>query len=395
MSPLQISAVVLVSLGVTSQLQAQFAWQNTNSYQPPNYTNYFSDSKSGGGELSQLWYSGKLQQQTNEPPIDLIREGLHTGQVDMEVLRWLGNIYIWNKQPQHPEAIELMYHAADHKSRHAHNAVYFGLSTVKPKTPAILRTLAKLALIDDSPDMLGRIAWGVQDQKQEFLTILHQLASLPPQKEKAAVVQKMVNQELRALDWAMERWKKEAREKHGHLLPDLAKKLHDGNSEERREVLTKLGREKIMLILPDDFLPAMVAAAQDKEERVRRTVATMTGERWMWHTNNYNPEAVQLLIRLSEDPEREVRSSAIYFGLCRMRPMSTEVMHHLLQLAVRGAEKQSVDMIVWGLQSQKAEAISHLKLMIPQASASEKQTLEDLTRALQQSGKVASDPFRG
>src|SRR5690606_30019709 len=93
------------------------------------------------------------------------------------ILRWIGNRYIWDRTPQNADAIEIMYHAADFRPDAEqygtrHYAVYFGLSVVDPKTPPILRTLADLCVAVDDPNDLDRVAWGVRDQREEFLRYL-------------------------------------------------------------------------------------------------------------------------------------------------------------------------------------------------------------------------------
>ena len=58
-----------------------------------------------------------------------------------QILAWIGEPFIWKASPQNPDAIEILYHAADFHSETVasdtrYNAVYYGLSVVQPKTPA-------------------------------------------------------------------------------------------------------------------------------------------------------------------------------------------------------------------------------------------------------------------
>ncbi len=54
-----------------------------------------------------------------------------------EVIRWVGQRFVWGQSPQNDEAIELMYHASaipgnpENASSLCHWAVYFGISTVR------------------------------------------------------------------------------------------------------------------------------------------------------------------------------------------------------------------------------------------------------------------------
>ena len=49
----------------------------------------------------------------DEELLTIVRNGLHTTKHNRSyILRWIGNRYIWNKSPQHPIAVELLYQAA-------------------------------------------------------------------------------------------------------------------------------------------------------------------------------------------------------------------------------------------------------------------------------------------
>src|SRR5262249_44695260 len=140
-----------------------------------------------------------------------VREGLRrTREHRTLILAWIGNRYVWGKSPQDPDAIEIMYHAADFRGRSAdpygtrHYAVYFGLSVVQPKTPAILRTLADLCMRVDDPNDLDRVAWGARSQQAELLSYLKPYLAAQDEatREKAVVVEKILGVELQAFAWA-------------------------------------------------------------------------------------------------------------------------------------------------------------------------------------------------
>lgn len=79
------------------------------------------------------------------------------------VLQWIGNHFLWGKQPQNPEAIEIMYHAVPLER---HYAVYSGLSVVKNKSPNLLHTLADICMQGEE---VGRITWGLGAQREQLL----------------------------------------------------------------------------------------------------------------------------------------------------------------------------------------------------------------------------------
>ncbi len=155
------------------------AWQKTTEYVAPDFNRFFPDNKEGSQALEALWNSPDRDSCSDEDILKTFREGFRNTTLHrMPLLRWLGNRYIWGQSTQNPDAIELMYHAADFRGENAdpsgarHAAVYFGLSVTQPKTPAILRTLAELAMRVDDPNDLDRIAWGCNDQRAELLEYL-------------------------------------------------------------------------------------------------------------------------------------------------------------------------------------------------------------------------------
>ena len=156
-----------------------FAWQQTTPYRAPDFEAFFPDNAKGGRALDKLWESEDKDERPDKEILATVRNGLRrTKQHRTSILRWIGNKYIWGKSPQHPYAIEIMYHAADFSGERAdpygtrHYAVYFGLSVTQPKTPAILRTLAELCMRVDDPNDLSRVAWGAKSQQTELLKYL-------------------------------------------------------------------------------------------------------------------------------------------------------------------------------------------------------------------------------
>lgn len=155
-----------------------FAWQSEGEYMPPNFVRFFPDDREGGMALDDLWLAADKDKRDDEEILQKVRNGLrHTRQHRTVILRWIGNRYIWGESPQDPRAIEILYHAAECNGPNAdpygtrHYAVYFGLSVVSVKTPAILRTLADLAMRVDDPNDLDRIAWGCASQRQDLAQI--------------------------------------------------------------------------------------------------------------------------------------------------------------------------------------------------------------------------------
>lgn len=198
------------------------AWQRTGSYVPPSFETFFPDDETGGVALNQLWRSNDKDARSDQEILDTVRNGLrHTNAHRTSILRWIGNKYIWGQSRQNPDAIEIMYHAADFSGKQAdpygtrHYAVYFGLSVTQPKTPSILRTLAELAIRVDDPNDLSRIQWGCQNQREELLKYLAPFLASDDEavRAKAQVCEKIFKGELKAFGWAANQAKTRAEAK--------------------------------------------------------------------------------------------------------------------------------------------------------------------------------------
>ena len=199
-----------------------FAWQEADDYRPPCFDSFFPDDPEGGAALDALWKSTDRDSRSDKEILETVRNGLRRMKgLRSNIIRWIGNRYVWNESPQNPMAIEIMYHAADFSGakhdpyRTRHYAVYFGLSVVKEKTPAILHTLADLAMAVDDPNDLSRIAWGAKSQQNELIGYLQPYLDSEEKatREKADVVKRIFEGKLKAFEWAKTQKKERAQEK--------------------------------------------------------------------------------------------------------------------------------------------------------------------------------------
>jgi len=79
----------------------------------------------------------------------------------------LGGNFIWAKDSQPDEAIEiLMRLSADEQRSVRYNAVYHGLSVVNQKSDAVVKRLVDIALTDDEHNMYGRCCWALRDNQK-------------------------------------------------------------------------------------------------------------------------------------------------------------------------------------------------------------------------------------
>ena len=153
-----------------------YAWSRTDRYIPPDFNGFFPDDPNAGDLLDELFPSLQDSNLPDNEFLQIVQNGLRrTSQHRTLVLRAIGNRYIWNKTPQNPTAIEIMYHAADPEDDYGtrHYATYFGLSAIRPKKPAnVLRTLVLICMKVDDENDIGRVTWGCQNQLDELRSYL-------------------------------------------------------------------------------------------------------------------------------------------------------------------------------------------------------------------------------
>lgn len=364
------------------------AWQKTDPYVPPNFNRHFADSMEGGFALDALWDAPNKDSRSDAEILNTVRQGFrNTRQHRMPILRWIGNKYIWNKSSQNPDAIELMYHAADFSGENAnpsgarHSAVYFGLSVTQPKTPAILRTLAELAVQVDDPNDLGRIAWGASNQKAELLKYLKPFQDSNDEavRNKAEVCRKIFNGELKAFAWAAEQAQQRAQEEYADQLPQFRRTLMSGSSEERLNLLQTILGKRIALIMDDSFVEAFAKCAEDESPKVRVQTTIIAGARWVWEvTEKQHPEAIQLMLKLSQDDHHEVRYNAVYYGLSTVRQKSDEVIRRLLEMAFADREPNLFHRIEWALRNHRERVTELLDEYIDGENAAHAEAAREL-----------------
>ncbi|MFB0524228.1 MAG: CARDB domain-containing protein, partial [Phycisphaerae bacterium] len=322
-----------------------YAWQRTDCYVLPNPEEFFPDDPQGGKQLDALFDSVDKDRRTDGEILSTVRQGFRrTSKHRTLILSWVGNKYIWNKQPQNPEAVEIMYHAVPMER---HYAIYFGLSVLQPKTPNVLRTLAEVCMQGED---VGRITWGTRSQRDELVSYIEPYLEHENQekREMAFILLKHFGGEIDFEKWKREKFLEQKKIEFADRLPEFRDKLLTGNSKTRREVLTLIQINVIGSLLDDSFLDAMNACAEDKDPAVRSRVASIAGSRWVW-SGEENDRAIQLMLKLSYDEDRDTRYKAVYHGLSTVRNKSQAVIRRLVELALADHENNLYGRIVWGL----------------------------------------------
>lgn len=143
-------------------IEAPFAWNRTDRYEPPDFEKFFPDDAEAGRQLDEMLRTGMDKLSVDER-LSLIRRGLRrmSGH-KTTLLGSVGNQFVWNKTPQDSRAIELLYHAsAAPEGEVAHYALYHGPTVVADRTPNLVRMLME-RYQSLGGELQGRIAWGMK-----------------------------------------------------------------------------------------------------------------------------------------------------------------------------------------------------------------------------------------
>lgn len=353
---------VLVIGAAAFGAEAEYAWRDSEKYRAPDFEGNFPEDLEWGKKLEAALSGLEQRRGSLEDPFDLLRRGLRTLRVDrqMPALRWFGNTYVWGKNPQDPQAVELMYHAAGStNSAIRYSAIYFGISTVRPMTEPILRTLVDIGMKSNDPNTLSRIAWGGAGNKDELVKFLQPYleSTDPKQKAHAEDLKKIFLGELKAFAWSAEKATAAASEKYSGKLEEIRASLVNGDSAKRKETMDLLQRESIALIMDESFIFAFAKAAEDREEKVRNAIVTTVGSQWVWGKSTQPKEAIDLMLRLSKDESRQVRYNANYYGLSTIQDRSEEVVNRMIEMLMEdGLDNRDFrGRVTWGLREEKAK----------------------------------------
>lgn len=206
------SREVLAEAEIAGRIKAEnwgtLAWQQTDSYIPPDFEAFFPDDPKGGELLDVLSSSLKRDDRPPDEILEIVRRGLRrTTKYRTLILGTIGNRFIWGKSPQHPKAIEIMYHAAEPSDQYGtrHYAVYFGLSVVEPpKPPAVLRALVEICMVSRD---VGRTTWGCRSELERLRPFLEPFLKNEDSeiRETAVALDKHFKGELDFNEWKRDR----------------------------------------------------------------------------------------------------------------------------------------------------------------------------------------------
>ncbi len=369
-----VSAVLLpeLQLHAAPDNNHNYAWRSTAPIKAPDFFKYFPADADAGKKLDKLVKNKYKDAGSDQQYLELVRKGFRsTRQHRSLILARIGNKYIWNRKKQNPLAIELMYHASNNPNKYErHYAIYFGLSVVRPKTPAILKTLVDIAMTTDDFNDTGRIAWGAKDQRDELLKYLQPYLANDNLKtrEHAQALKDIFS----GRDKAFSYWKKQkvakAEKDHGSKMTEYRNKLETGDSKTRLEIMEIMRKNHLNFIIKDHdaWMRAFTAAAADNNAKVRRWIAQSVGGSYVWNAKEIRPDAVDLLLKLARDSDRQVRYDAMYYGLNRLpknHPASKEI-EKIRQAAQAKRIEEIRQRVLAGIKNKEYENVEKFLRMI-------------------------------
>ena len=374
-----------------------FAWRRTASYDPPDFEGFFPDDVQGGKALDALAADEKRAEHPASEVLRLVRRGLRRTTADrMEVIRWVGNDYVWEAAVQNPTAIEILYHATDHRGPITgygeSPSIYFGLMRVEPKAPAILHAVVDWCMhVDNTMDWIWAGYCGRKDRAL-FLSFIKPYLASPDAatRRRATVVEKYLSESPDAAD-AYGEWARDTvRAKSGHRLPEIEKTLRTGNSHDRLAALKLVQTEELTHIMGESFVKPLRACARDVDPAVRREIASVLNMamRCNWD-RPWTDNIIEIVLRLTADKDPDVCYDAVYHGLPNPLPdrKRNDIIRQLVNVALvadeRGHRQDLIRRLAWLLQSDRDTAARFLDEILrgPDAARAEaaRAVYKDLT----------------
>ncbi|MFC1738394.1 M56 family metallopeptidase [Planctomycetota bacterium] len=334
------------------------------------FESYFPDDLEAGKKLTTWWENKDSTYLDDDSFFDLFRKGLRRCTIEYKgnfPMQYIGGKYIWHKEPDDTQAIDIVYHTS-FSPEYKYYAVYSGLSVTNPKSKRVLKRLVDLAM---EPHQLGRILWGVKQSKQEdeFMDLLEPYlqASDVEKRERAEIVAKALRGEIDAGKWEREWNQKQQTERTIREFSDdlsrVKKTFLNGTSEERLEAIKFINRNLVSLTHDESFIQALDMCAQDDDANVRAGVASILGNNYIWGKPKQPEKAIDVLLQLSQDENRQVRYNTVYFGLSVIKEKNKEIIERVVELALNDNENNFYGRIVWGLRGADKETIK--KYLIP------------------------------
>ena len=114
-----------------------------------------------------------------------------------------------------------------------------------------------------------------------------------------------------------------------------------GQPNMRLHALSMISQGKVKGGIDDSYLPGLTACSKDKIMLLRSVSARIIGKEFVDGKETPNPKALTVLKTLAKDPDADVRFSAVYYGLVKIKKMPNDVVDLLIDIA---AENRNVNL---------------------------------------------------
>ena len=117
--------------------------------------------------------------------------------------------------------------------------------------------------------------------------------------------------------------------------------------------LAMISQGNIKGVVDESYLPGFTVCSDDSSSAIRGITAQLLGRHFIQGKETPNPEAVDLLIKLSGDESSDVRFNAVYHGLSQIQNKSDENLNLLINLATTQREQSLYDRIAESLENDR------------------------------------------
>jgi hypothetical protein len=130
----------------------------------------------------------------------------------------------------------------------------------------------------------------------------------------------------------------------------------------------------------ESYLPGFKVCSEDSVLPVRSVTARLLGEYFVQGRENPNPEAIELLMKLSRDESSDVRYNAVYHGLSQVVNKSDEILERLVDIATTDRQQSLYNRIAESLQNDREKVAAILDQQLKDGNdISVYEIYEDLT----------------
>jgi hypothetical protein len=153
-----------------------------------------------------------------------------------------------------------------------------------------------------------------------------------------------------------------------------------GPSQLKLHSLAMISQGNVPGAVDESYLPGFTVCSENSALPVRSVTAQLLGKHFVQGKETPNPEAVDLLIKMSKDESPDVRFKAVYHGLSQIQNKSDEILTLLIEIATTHREENLYDRIAESLENDRERVAAILdKKLEDEDNIANYEIYEDLT----------------